>query len=267
MASPFGSRSRSMCDCSDNRKIKTLSIDRLGMKRPLRVAAGFSLAVIFFSSCDRELSDMEVTDPSVLQPYFAVEHSILADGSEVNKITASIIDRNLKNITIKNGYVTVNGQQMSILHTQNLSTYHIPTATVDLNTNYTFEIVLPDGQRYSGDVTSQEKAFTSVAVPVAASPNNDLRVSWQDVYIHDQMMITVNVTSPLGTVVGGRYELTTAEMSSGTFVIPKTAFQSPPGATSAMITIMGVKYGTIDPKFRPGSATVSRMRIEKRVTF
>jgi hypothetical protein len=56
-------------------------------------------------------------------------------------------------------------------------------------------------------------------------------------------------------------------MQAGTFVIPKSAFASTPGITSATIILTGAKYGTIDSKFRSGSSTIARMRVEKKVTF
>jgi hypothetical protein len=116
-------------------------------------------------------------------------------------------------------------------------------------------------------IKSQAKKFTAVTVPATASASNDLTISWQDIYVHDALIISMNLTSPAGTVPGPTFELTTAQMQAGTFVIPKSAFASTPGITSAMITLTGAKYGTIDAKFRTGSSTISRMRIEKKVTF
>jgi hypothetical protein len=56
-------------------------------------------------------------------------------------------------------------------------------------------------------------------------------------------------------------------METGSFVIPKSNFATPAGITSATITLSGARYGTIDSKFRDGSSTISRMRVEKKVTF
>jgi hypothetical protein len=68
-------------------------------------------------------------------------------------------------------------------------------------------------------------------------------------------------------VPGATFTLTPAQMEAGTLVIPKSNFATPVGITSATITLNGAKYGTIDPKFRSGSATISRMRVEKVVMF
>jgi hypothetical protein len=228
----------------------------------------FAFAItLHFSNCESALSDIEITDPSVLQTNFVVERALLNDGTVVNSLHATIFDKNLASVQLKNGQVKVNGQQMSVTEILNISTYHIPAATVNLNTAYNFEMVLANGQVHSGTVTSQAKTFTSLTVPATGSVNNDLPISWQDVYVHDVLTISLNLTSPSGTVPGATFELTPAQMQAGTFVIPKSNFAATPGITSATVTLSGAKYGTIDSKFRTGSATISRMRVEKKVAF
>lgn len=228
----------------------------------------FAFAItLFFSNCESALSDIEITDPSVLQTHFVVERALLDNGTVLSSLHATILDKNLASVELKNGQVKVNGQQMSVTEILNISIYHIPAATVDLNTDYDFEVVLANGQSYAGTVTTQLKAFTSVTVPSNSSVDSDLTISWQDVYVHDDLIISLNLTSPAGTVPGATFTLTPEQMQAGYFVIPKSNFATPAGITSATITLTGARYGTIDSKFRTGSATISRMRVEKKVTF
>jgi hypothetical protein len=237
-------------------------------KRSRQAATLFAFGIIlFFSNCESALSDIEITDPSVLQTHFVVERALLDNGTVVSSLNATLLDKNLASVELKNGQVKVNGQQMSETEILNISTYHIPGATVDLNTDYDFEVVLPNGQSHTGTVTTQAKTFTSVTVPSNSSVDSDLTISWQDVYVHDALGISLNLTSPAGTVAGATFTLTPAQMEAGSFVIPKSNFATPAGITSVLITLSGAKYGTIDPKFRSGSATISRMRVEKKVTF
>jgi hypothetical protein len=213
------------------------------------------------------LSDIEITDPSVLQTHFTVERTLLDDGTVLSGLQTTILDKNLASVEIKNGQVKVNGQQMTVAEILNISTYHIPSATVDLNTKYDFEVVFANGQSHTGTITTQQKTFTSVTVPANASIDDDLIISWQDIYVHDDLIITLNLTSPAGTVPGPSFTLTDAQMQSGNFTIPKSNFATPVGITHATITLTGAKYGTIDSKFRSGSGTISRMRVEKKITF
>lgn len=222
---------------------------------------------LFFSNCESSLNDIEITDPAVLQTHFVVERTLQNDGTVLAALTATILDKNLASVELKNGKVQVNGQQMSLTEILNISTYYIPSATVNLNTSYNFDVVLANGQKHSGTVTTPQKTFTSLTVPSNASVNNDLTISWQDVYVHDELIITLNLTSPAGTVPGPTFSLTAAQMEQGSFVIPKSNFATPQGITSATVTLTGVKYGTIDSKFSTGSGTISRMRVEKKVTF
>jgi hypothetical protein len=237
-------------------------------KHARKTATLFAFAIIlFFSGCDSALSDVEVTDPAVLQTHFVVERALLDNGTVLNSLHTTLLDKNLASVELKNGQVKVNGQKMSVTEILNISTYHIPGATVNLNTEYDFEVVLANGQSYAGTVTTQPKTFTSVTVPSNSSVDSDLTISWEDVYVHDNLIISLNLTSPAGTVPGATFDLTAEQMAAGSFVIPKSNFATPAGITNVLITLTGVEYGTIDPKFRSGSSTICRMRVEKKVTF
>jgi hypothetical protein len=222
---------------------------------------------LLFSNCDSALSDLEITDPGLLQTHFVVERALLQDGSVVAGLTTTILDKNLASVELKNGQVKVNGQQMTTGELLNVTYYYIPSAAVDLNTEYDFEVVLSDGQSYSGSVTTPAETFTSLTVPSNPSINEDMTISWQDVYVHDDLIITLDLTSPAGTVPGATFTLTAEQMEQGSFVIPKSNFATPSGVTSVIIKLTGANYGTTDPKFRSGSSTISRMRVEKKVTF
>jgi len=222
---------------------------------------------LFFNCCDSPLSDIEITDPGLLNTNFVVERALLDDGTVLGALHTTIFDKNLASVELKNAHVKVNGQQMSVTEILNIKTYYIPSATVNLDTRYDFEVVLADGQTYGGSVTTQAKTFTSLTVPSNPSKDNDLTISWNDVYVHDDIIISLNLTSPAGTVPGATFTLTSAQIGAGTFTIPKSNFATPAGITSIMITLTGVEYGTIDSKFRSGSGTISRMRVEKKVTF
>ena len=237
--------------------------------RKTRHAATFLAfaSAVFFGSCESALSDMEITDPGVLQTHFAVERALLDNGTVLHSLHANIFDKNLASVELKNGQVKVNGQQMSVTELLNISTYRIQGATVDLNTDYDFEVVLPNGESYGGTVTTQEKGFTVMTAPETSSASSDLTISWQDAYVHDELTISLGLTSPSGSVPGQSFTLTEEQMQAGTFVIPKSSFSTPAGITSVVITLNGAKYGTIDSEFRTGSGTISRMRVEKKVTF
>jgi hypothetical protein len=242
---------------------------KLLLLKPLRYV--FTVCAIgctlLFSNCDSALSDLEITDPGLLQPHFVVERALLQDGSVVAGLTTTILDKNLASVELKNGQVKVNGQQMSTTELLNITIYHIPSATVNLDTDYDFEVVLSNGQSYSGSVTTPAKTFTALTVPSNPSINEDMTISWQDVYVHDDLIITLDLTSPAGTVPGATFTLTSEQMEQGSFVIPKSNFATPSGVTSVTIKLTGTNYGTIDPEFRSGSSTISRMRVEKKVTF
>jgi hypothetical protein len=227
----------------------------------------FALAFALCFSCDSPLSDVEITDPGLLQTNFVVERALLNDGTVLGGLQATIFDKNLASVELKNGNIKVNDQQTSMTEILNIKTYYIPSASVNLDTDYNFQMNLADGKSYNGTVKTPAKTFTSLTVQSNPNVNEDLVISWSDIYVHDDLIITLNLTSPAGTVPGATFNLTTEQMQAGTFTIPKSSFATPAGITSVMITLTGVEYGTIDSKFKSGSGTISRMRIEKNVSF
>lgn len=237
-------------------------------KRARLVTALTASAIAFtFTSCESPLSDVEITDPGTLMTTFAVERSLLDNGTVLNSLQATLLDKNLASVQLKNGHVKVNGQEMSVAEVLNISTYYVPSATVNLSTNYDFEIVLANGDSYPGTVTTPAKAFSAVTAPATSTADSDLTISWDDPQVYDEFLISLGLTSPSGTVAGTTFSLTPEQMAAGSFVIPKSSFATPAGITSVTVTLLGIDYGTIDSKFRNGSATVSRMRAEKKISF
>jgi hypothetical protein len=177
------------------------------------------------------------------------------------------LDKNLASVKLKNGQIKVNGQQMSETEILNISTYYVPSASVGLNANYNFEVILADGKSYAGTVTTPEKTFTSVTVPATSDANSDLTVSWTDIYEYDEFIISLGLTTPTTSVAGATFNLTPEQMKTGSYVIPKSNFATPQGITSVTVTLTGINRGTIDSKFHNGSGTIARMRAEKKVTF
>ncbi len=249
-------------------RVHQKNVMKLLSKKLRHVATLFALgSTVVLSSCESPLSDVEITDPGLLQTHFVVERALLQDGSVIASLNTTILDKNLASVELKNAHVKVNGEEMSTTELLNITTYYIPSASVNLNTAYNFEVILSDGQSYGGSVTTPGKTFTSVSVPSNPGINEDLTVSWDDVHVYEGLTISLNLTSPAGTVPGATFTLTEAQMEQGSFVIPKSNFATPAGITSIMITLTGFDYGTINSGFRSGSATISRMRAEKKVTF
>jgi hypothetical protein len=116
-------------------------------------------------------------------------------------------------------------------------------------------------------VKTPTKTFTSLTVPENNPVDTDLTISWSDVYVHEDLIVSLDLTSPAGTVPGAKFGLTPEEMAAGSIVIPKSKFATPAGVTSVTITLTGANFGITDPSLSSGSAAVSRMKVEKTVVF
>jgi hypothetical protein len=210
---------------------------------------------------------VEITDPSVLQPHFTVQRTLLTSGGTSETIQTVIFDKNLAYVEIKNGQLKVNGQVMRLNTVLGIPTYSLTSPSVNVNTPYTFEIVLPDGNSYSGTVTTAAKTFVSLSAPATSNAQSDLEISWQEIYLHDEMEISLIFTTATGTVTGPVIPLAQDQVMDGSFTIPKSNFATPTGITSVLITLTGKENGTTDPKFRNGSEAKALISIQKSVEF
>jgi len=150
-----------------------------------------TITFIFFSffyfGCDSDspLSDVDLKDPSVLTAKLFVSKLDLVEGiSRTMKLT--FYDKYSNYVTLKNGYVKVNGFNVNIDSSSGEGKfYNILKAIggqLKKNTTYNFEVVLGGAQdnpvNFSFKTLSAD--LTSLDIPLSHSKTKDLRVKWNE---------------------------------------------------------------------------------------
>lgn len=224
-------------------------------------------------SCSSPLSDVNVTDPSVLRPAFTVSKSIDNTGTRTVDYQADIYDKNSELVTIQNGSVKLDGYLMdtktNLLGGQYYDLSGESEVKFSTATKYNFTITLSDGSQYSGTVTSQSVDLYEFNAPSSQSRTQPITVSWKGTDTTAQMWINMTYSFKTDTTTGsGSQVFQIVDPSSGTFTIPVSYFTSTQGATYRVdLTLESEVKGTVDRRFMPGGSIVSDMTCTRIVNL
>lgn len=136
-----------------------------------------SLVLILFFACDSPLSDLAITDPSVIRANFSIKKTFTPDGVIFEEVSANLNDKHGSSIELKEGEVLVNDQKMA--YKGRIQNYE-SNILVESDTPYLFDVVLADGQSYKTEIKTPSNFFGTVNVPIKISINDDLVLSWSD---------------------------------------------------------------------------------------
>jgi hypothetical protein len=237
------------------------------------VPFAFMFLGIMNLTCSSPLSDVSISDPSVIQPQLYVSKTI-DNGAKVVEYIGEIWDKNLQLVTLKDGGVKVNNISMGT-HTIpifNGQEYYISgedSLKYSLNTNYTFVITLGDGSQYNGSVTTQSKDLYQFTAPSSQSRTQDLLISWLDTDPNATMSVQVLYKYQTDSSSSSNTETVQIPSSAkGSFIISKTYFTPSQGKTTEVdLTLISEIRGTIDSRFRAGSSIVSDLKMTRNVTM
>jgi hypothetical protein len=223
---------------------------------------------------DSALSDVEISDPSIIAPYILVSRSIDENNNFDSKIEVWLYDKNGNSIELKKGEVRLNHTKMSlkklILTKAPYYSGENVVSKVELNTNYSFEIELSDGKIYAASIQTQDKDLNQLSLPINYSKQNDMDISWKEIYMHDKMDVQLN--RYIKTDTSGGQSFTTLNIpplniSKGSFTVTKDNFNNlKDNCYKAIITVIGTKNGTIDNSFSSNKKIISAYSIAKETS-
>lgn len=228
----------------------------------------FVICLLFLlSSCmeDSALSDVEISDPSLIQPDISLYRIRDNSGLLTSKIEVFIWDKNYNSIELKKGSVSVNGQIMQLkkLPLTGAPYYTIDTSIlkVELNKLYTFTISLGDGKLYQSSINTQSIDLTSLILPAAYNKQDNMTISWAGHDISSEFNIQLACDYNKDNTYGQTSDLFTPnqqERTTGTYVISKSYFNQQAGIYKATVTLTSKARGTVDSRFRINSTIVSK---------
>ena len=231
----------------------------------------FIFAVLLFScaGCVQEsvLSDVEITDPSVIRPEITFSRS-KSGSSTTQFIYAWINDKNNNPLELKNGGVLLNGKSMPVKTLLGLPYYSGLDVVSDIRPGYTYNIAikLNSEKTYEASIKIQEKDLATLTLPLSHNRSENMEMSWTEIDPGRELKLEI-----LNFYKKDNSELTEAfsmyipqqNLASGNFTIPSAYFQSTQNITKTQITLTSTITGTIYQGFEAGSKIESALSISK----
>lgn len=232
----------------------------------------FSLvSILLLHSCTEEspLSDIDITDPSLIQLDVSLFKSIDYQGNLNSRIWVYLYDKNQNLIKLKNGKVSVNGHAMILdeigLNKAPYYTIDARVLSVEAQKEYAFTIELSDGKAYLASITTQNIDLYEINIPFEHSKNSNMQISWKGYDTQSDLVLTLNCaysnTKSSGQVVE-QFHPGHQERTKGEFVFASSNFNKQEGIYRAFVSITSTIKGTVDPHFRANSSITSMFSIE-----
>jgi hypothetical protein len=214
-----------------------------------------TVSVLFLTCIDSPLSDVEITDFGLISGMFIVSKDFNASRT-IETVSASIRDKNLFGIHIKNGSVTVNGQTMSF---ESISKTYLRNIPVTRDNTYTFVVTLPNGDTSISVVTTPKAEFGEVSYPDPIHIQQDSAIHWTEIAGSGNYLdISLNVKHPSDTFPVTYFTYTAVERSiddNGRCALTHDMFDPSRHTGDGTLTLTRKSLGDISKKLRiPSSA-------------
>ncbi|NQU66317.1 MAG: hypothetical protein HQ510_00100 [Candidatus Marinimicrobia bacterium] len=226
--------------------------------------------ILLFSTCtvDSPLSDLPLTDPSLIQPVISLERERSSYGNLSHSATVYLYDKNHNSIELMDGHVTLNGSTLPVKHTSFFGApYYDATGLIDeveLGVHYPFIIFLSDGEAYSAHITVQENDLHELTLPSTHNHTEDMPISWQDIDQNDPLTVYLSYqyNSESGNGSGThQLSIPSHNLGTGNYSISAYELSNPEGIYHVTVKLSSQKTGTIDSHFRSGRIISSRVSI------
>jgi len=225
--------------------------------------------VLTITGCvsDSPLSDLPVSDPSLIKPNIKLTRERSSSGTLNHDIKVFLYDKNHNSIELMKGEVIVNGIPLSVhyLPFTDAPYYTLDSFSVDLGQTYTVQIVLADGLTYISDVTVQENDFWQLILPETHNHTEDLPVSWStpSASYPVKMYLSYFYTTGTGSGSGVRLiSVPTTNAGTGNFIIPASYLSVPNGNIYRIdLEVVSTATGTVDGHFMSGGEITAQVSI------
>ena len=238
---------------------------------PKYIIPVISMIIMLLAGCveNSALSDVEIEDPSVIKPIVEINKSLSAN-SVMFTTTAWLYDKNGNSIELKSGKVIMNDIPMNVKYTGNDVPYYqldYSALPFKINTTYSLDVTLSDGESYSASVTTREKDIKSFIVPAEHNKNNDLVLSWGESVSNEKLVLKMSLLGKTDTTVFvDDKEISITDTKAGSFTVPKSYFDKP-GYYHADLTLTSLKTGAMSKSFMNGSKITSTISISRSLSL
>jgi len=219
------------------------------------------LFCFFLLGCQQNsaLSDVELSDPSLITPQITLQKTINENGKEKTKLKVYLNDKNGDGIDLKKGSVKLNKQALNSQTDGSLLSaapfYTIKNLELINNRKYTFVITLADDKNYTCYINSPKTTFNNLVVPEYHNKNKNLTISW-----------TGKVSSNIKTshylkiknqgVLLQKIALNSDNLKNRKLIVNSRIFNQIKNRAEITITLESKTSGKVDKKFNGGNVNI-----------
>ncbi len=207
-------------------------------------------AAICFS-CQSPLSDVPISEPSVVRVVVLVERDTYTTGSVAHTVEATLLDKHNEFIHLKEGSVTVNGLEMSYSWPRG---YVRDDLQVVPDKDYNFNVTLSDGSEHSCKVHTPLNLYEFI-VPSEYDRSAAFTVSWRNADGMAATRLDLRGDSATTSI--------TLPSADGTCSLQPTAFAKFHGSQTVHATLSLSKKGQVDSGFMSTSSADAVLSITR----
>lgn len=217
------------------------------------IASGI-LPAVLWCACNSPLSDVPVSEPSVLRAIALAERDIGASNTTSSVLMLELRDKHEEWVHLKEGSVTVNGLPMGY---DGLGAYTRNDAVAPEAT-YSFVVTLSDGSTYTCVVHTPKNLY-QFTVPASHNRTTPLTVGWQETDASAGATLSLQ-----GDSVSAQYY---PSSSLGSFTLqPSDLARFHPGET-VHLTLRLSKAGQVDGRFMSTSTASASFSIARNMVL
>lgn len=234
----------------------------------------FLLFPVLTMNCfDSALSDVRLTDPSVICLKADMSQIKSINGSTSQSIQVILEDKNHNDIELKDGKVLVNNVEMDLEHSLlGGGPYYVMTSNqvkTTIDSLFTFTIVLADSHKYNSTIRTQKKDLNFLILPESHNKTDSLKIKFG--LFDSESFKTIAITKTLkgdslnDIFYSHSYDSRTLTfVDTGYIVLAPSYFE--PNLDHIDIKITSEKSGTPNASLRNGSYVTCTLELYGAVT-
>lgn len=229
----------------------------------------FALFLVYGCTEDSALSDIEISDPSLIQFEAELTRKWDKNGLLYTHVSVYLYDKNHNLIKLKKGSVSINNNVMQVdeigINKAPYYTISPSVLLVESGKTYTIVVELSDGQEYYSTVTSQKFDLYEFNLPKLHKKANDLAVTWKAADIENELVLTLRCAYNFNNNTGetfDKFNPNQLERKNASMLIASSAFNKKEGTTNAYFSLSSNKQGVVDSRFRLNSKISVQFVIE-----
>ncbi|GEM_PF-5619496 len=221
----------------------------------------FFILLIGLTSCkplDSPLSDLILSDPSVLRPEILIKKETNSLGHTSFYGSVKIYDKNGDLVRLKDGVVSVNSVNLPLSGSEGTRGrfYELTSDALRFDSGQVVTVIiqLGDGEKYLSDVKAPDKDLSKMYLPESVSRSSNLVIRWEQISVSNPrtLFLRYYYKKSDGRAHSGEQTVEISNPSTGRYILNSGFFQIEPNIYEMFLRLISSSTGTVDTHFMKG---------------